>query len=394
MQIALQGSIEITTTCRSFFRTPLIQRLKYIGMEVENNEVRKGSALKNTATKAVGMVRTMPRAFVATPPAPYEGMDDRIHNQLVRELHTYRRKNKKIARVIWLLGGLLGLHRFYLGQIGYGILMLCTIGGGLVLWIIDGFKLNELINAYNAEQEEREAEDRPPIGMDHVPVSTPESLLDYPAWGQQRLFPKGVAQKRSRRFFELTADFFAIMFFGFVLGAITQSTEYNSAAWAVLAILFMINFIDYLIPYHDWPIARGLIHWDYRLRLFYHFNEPGRRWKLYFRPLLGLLYAPFNKKARTEVLLYLELGSVFVVGRLLLGLLGGDAWTMLTTLDLEGFFSNWIESIVLGFITIYGFAGPIGAIMMKHVLLRRKNYVRWGLSLITVFFLISGYLNG
>ncbi len=362
-------------------------------MELENKQGEKGQILKKRATKAIQAVRTMPRTLVAESAIPYQDLDDQIHDQLVRELHTYPVKNQRLTRIIWLIGGIFGLHRFYLGQVLYGILMLCTAGGALIWWIIDGFNLRKLVDAYNTEQQARESDDRPPIGMDYVPVATPDALLDYPAWGQSRLFPKGVAQTGRRRFFELAADFFALMFFGFVLGAITGDTGYNSAAWAVVAVVLMINFVDYLIPLHDWPVAKGMVHWDYRLRLFYHFNEPGRRLKLYIRPLLGILYAPFDRKARAEVLLYLELGSIFVAGRLFTGLVWGDMWTMITALDFESFFSNWVEGVILGFFTIYGFAAPIGAILMKHVLLRRQNYVRWGLSLVVLYFLVQGVFN-
>jgi TM2 domain-containing membrane protein YozV len=32
--------------------------------------------------------------------------------------------------------GFFGAHRFYVGKIGTGILMLCTIGGGFGLWVL------------------------------------------------------------------------------------------------------------------------------------------------------------------------------------------------------------------------------------------------------------------
>ncbi|MEM8485961.1 MAG: TM2 domain-containing protein [Bacteroidota bacterium] len=361
---------------------------------MESERVGKGNILKNTASKAAHAMRAMPQAFVAAPAAPYQQVDPMVHNQLVRELHTYRRKNEGIARVLCYLGGFLGLHRFYVGQVGYGILMLATLGGVLVWWILDIAKVRSMVTAYNAEQDRREAADEPPIGMDYVPVATPDAFLDYPAWGQARLNPKGKPQTRWGKRREFIADALALLFFGFLLGAITGGSGYNGAAYAVVTMVLMINFVDMLVPWHQWPFVGGMIHWDYRLRLFYHFNEPGRRWKLYIRPLLGLLYAPFNKKARTEVLLYLELGSVFVAGKLVLGLFFGDTWEMIRTLNFDGFMGNWAESMALGFITVYGFAAPIGALLMKHVLLRRENYIRWGLSLVVIFFLYTGYMNG
>ncbi len=366
-------------------------------MDQEKHRVEKGLSFKKNTAKAIDAVRAMPRAFVSTAPIPYEQLDDSVHDQLVRELHTYPQKNGTITRLIWVLGGYIGLHRFYLGQVGYGFLMLCTLGGALIWWIVDGFYLNKLVNDYNLEQAKREAEDLPPIGMDYVPVATPDALLDEPAWASKRLLPKGRQQGKARYFFELLSDFIALMFFGFVLGSVTNGTDHNTAIYAVIAIVVMINFADYLIPWHDWPIVRGLIHWDYRLRLFYHFNEPGRRLQLYFRPLLALLYAPFRKKARNEVILYLELGSIFIAGRILMGLIFGDTWEMIVSLNFSGFMESfvegWFKGIIIGFFTIYGFASPIGALMMKHVLLRRPNYVRWGLSFAVLFFLFQGFYS-
>ena len=47
-------------------------------------------------------------------------------------------KSKKTAILLAIFLGYLGIHRFYLGQIGLGVLYLCT-GGFLILPIIDFF---------------------------------------------------------------------------------------------------------------------------------------------------------------------------------------------------------------------------------------------------------------
>ena len=46
-------------------------------------------------------------------------------------------KSGKLALVLCLFGGCLGFHRFYIGKIGTGILMLLTFGGLGVWTLID-----------------------------------------------------------------------------------------------------------------------------------------------------------------------------------------------------------------------------------------------------------------
>lgn len=360
------------------------------GRSSERVSDAKGASISKSASKVLGVAKSVPRAFMQTTTAPYESLAPMVRDQLIRELHTYPLKKPVVTRAIWAVFGILGGHRFYLGHIGIGALQLLTLGGALVWWIIDGFKLKELVDAFNQEQQQREVEGRPPIGMDYVPVVEPDVLAMPPIWAESKLLQGKTAHGQRARIAEVIADIFAVMFFGFVLGAFTAGSDYRMAAWAVGAMLIMINFADYLIPVHHWPFANGMIHWDYRLRLFYHFNQPGRRLMLYLRPLIGLFHAPFQKKHRVEVLLYLEIGSVFIATRALMGLWGGETWNLLSTFDIGGFLGLWVKSIVIGFFAIYAFAAPIGAILMKHVLLRRPNYVKWTLSLVILIFMMMG----
>ncbi|MBT6207622.1 MAG: TM2 domain-containing protein, partial [Francisellaceae bacterium] len=46
-------------------------------------------------------------------------------------------KSGKLALLLCLFGGCLGLHRFYIAKIGTGILMLLTFGGFGVWTLID-----------------------------------------------------------------------------------------------------------------------------------------------------------------------------------------------------------------------------------------------------------------
>ena len=46
-------------------------------------------------------------------------------------------KNGIVCLVLCLLVGSLGIHRFFVGKIGTGILMLLTFGGFGLWWLID-----------------------------------------------------------------------------------------------------------------------------------------------------------------------------------------------------------------------------------------------------------------
>ena len=62
-----------------------------------------------------------------------------------------RRKEPTTALILGILFGYWGIDRFYLGQIGLGILKLVTIGGLLVWWIIDWFLIMDAARVRNVE---------------------------------------------------------------------------------------------------------------------------------------------------------------------------------------------------------------------------------------------------
>ena len=51
-------------------------------------------------------------------------------------------KSKKTALILCICGGLFGLHQFYVGNIGKGILYFCTCGLFMFGWIADIIKIS------------------------------------------------------------------------------------------------------------------------------------------------------------------------------------------------------------------------------------------------------------
>lgn len=67
-----------------------------------------------------------------------------------------RSKNKVVTYLLWWFLGILGVHRFYLGDTGLGIAQLllswATCG---IWWIIDVFLIGKRLDVLNAEVESR-----------------------------------------------------------------------------------------------------------------------------------------------------------------------------------------------------------------------------------------------
>ncbi len=67
-------------------------------------------------------------------------------------------KSKGIAYLLWLISGLgwLGIHHFYLGKIGKGIIWIITGGVFGIGSLIDLFTLGGAVDNYNTKSELKE----------------------------------------------------------------------------------------------------------------------------------------------------------------------------------------------------------------------------------------------
>lgn len=59
------------------------------------------------------------------------------------------KKSKTIAYILWFFFGIFGAHRFYLGNIVMGCLMVLTLGGFGIWWFIDLFLIGRRVEKLN-----------------------------------------------------------------------------------------------------------------------------------------------------------------------------------------------------------------------------------------------------
>jgi TM2 domain len=64
-------------------------------------------------------------------PDPYTGETDAAEPQPASK------RSRGVALVLCVVGGWLGMHRFYVGKPGTGLAMICTFGGLFMWWLYD-----------------------------------------------------------------------------------------------------------------------------------------------------------------------------------------------------------------------------------------------------------------
>ncbi|MDH3272714.1 MAG: TM2 domain-containing protein [Gemmatimonadota bacterium] len=292
---------------------------------------------------------------------------------VLEEVYRYRMKRPRVAWAIWLVTGVLGGHRFYLGKTLSGLVMLGTGGLGGIWWIADAFFLRRMVREYNDRQSSREDAGLPPIEMEFMPaIPTDRELEGAPVWAHLR-------DGRAR----LAGDALVLLIAGVALGAVTASRGDFEALAAVLALIAITVLGARWDP--TLPLLGQLDRWSHRLRLYYRFNDPGGPLSLMFRPMVGPLTAWFRKKARAEVRLYLQLGAVFTIGFTLLDLIQAASGGGFDGGALAG-------DLFFTFIVVYAFCTPIGAILTTHILLERRDEIVWALSGLTVVAIGMGLL--
>ena len=80
-----------------------------------------------------------------------QGMNDR-QRMLFMTQYAADKKDRTLALVLSILGGMLGVDRFYVNDIAIGVLKLLTGGVCGILYIIDFFLIMGAADAYNRQK--------------------------------------------------------------------------------------------------------------------------------------------------------------------------------------------------------------------------------------------------
>lgn len=316
-------------------------------------------------------------------------VDPDFAREILDELYAYRRKRRLVAWVLWATLGWLGAHRFYLEKPGTGLLQMLT-GGGLTLWwIVDAWRLGRMVDAHNRDQALREARDEPPIELDFMPPLGVDVLSEPPAWALQ-----WEARGPGWRALRITGDVTVLMVAGASLGVVAATLGATEAVFAVVGLVLVTLLGGGGAWLEHVPLARGLLRWTHRLRLFYYFNKPGNPVAMLFRGALGLMLAPFRRRDRAETRLYLELGAAFTVFFVVLDVVQDVAVPLVTgglsALAPLRLATIWFEDLVETFVVTYVFVAPIGAVLTLYLLTRRTHTVPRILGLLVLAFIVVG----
>ncbi|EED34022.1 TM2 domain family protein [gamma proteobacterium NOR5-3] len=295
---------------------------------------------------------------------------------VLHELYRYPLKRREVAWLLWALTGLFGGHRFYLDRPATALAMAVTAGGGLIWWLIDIFLIPGMLRSFNTDQSARQKTGQPPRALSFMPPIRGMVLPPRPDWIDKR-------QGRGR----LYGDVLVLMLAGISVGAISSSTGNLEPIIAIVALSAITLLGARWDALATTPVLRNFDRWSHRLRLYYYVNDPGGPLTLFFRPILGLVTAPFRKRARAEAWLYLQIGLWFTI--IFTGLDVLEA----ISIDAQGLSIhplNFLGDVAITLASIYAFAAPIGAILTTHVLLERRDVTVWLLTCITLAAILLG----
>lgn len=322
------------------------------------------------------------------PENPQPRIDPDFAHEVLGDLYAYRRKRRLVAWLLWVGLGWLGAHRFYLERPGTGLLQMLTGGGALVWWVLDAWRIGAMVDAHAVEQERRKRAGEPPLELSFMPPRAVDVLNEPPEW-TSRWAERGRAWRGMR----LAGDLLVLAFAGTALGALAGVEGGTEAVVAVVALILVTLLGAQANGLNQVPVLRALVRWSHRLRLFYYFNRPGSPPGLLFRSVIGIMLAPFRRRDRAEVGLYLQLGAAFTLFFMAADLIEDvvvPLGTGLGSLDPARLVALWFQELFTTFLVIYAFAAPVGAILTLYVLTRENHTVPRLLGLLVLMLMGAG----
>jgi hypothetical protein len=196
---------------------------------------------------------------------------------------------------------------------------------------------------------------------------------------------------RRKRF---AGDIAVLLVAGFTLGSLVGIDGALEAIGAIVVIAAVTALAGSTAGMEHVPVIGNLLRWSHRLRLFYYYNEPGSPFALLVRPITGPVSAPFRKRARAEVRLYLDLGFIFTIAFLLLDIGENVLGPLLTNggeaMRLGALARTWLAETATTFVIVYAFAAPIGAVLTLYLLLRPAHTIPRLLAVLSVVAILTG----
>ncbi len=301
-------------------------------------------------------------------------LDPDFSQEVIDELYCPKPKYVPIALALAVFLGLFGGHRFYLGKTLTATLMFLTLGGGLVWWFADIYRIKRLVIAHNCREKERQEAGLPPWDLAFLPSRENFIIDEPPAWLNKR-------SSKSRVFGSL----FLLLLIGFILGVIAGPTDTYEPT-IILGIFILASLTTARLRLTaNIPIIASLMRWVHKLRLYYYSVDPGNIWLLGLRPIIGIFYAPFNKKARAEVGLYFELGLIFSII-----FMASDLIEIAQHDSILAGIGETLVELLQTLLFTYLFVAPIGALLTTQILLSRRDWVIWLLSFACIYSVYLG----
>lgn len=285
------------------------------------------------------------------PPAETHNLAERQY--LLDDLYNYPLRSYAGTFMWWLLAGYVGGHRYYLNDVRRGMLQTITLGGGLVWWLLDLWRLRQLLNDYNSRQMYRRTHRLPPLELDFMPTLDVAQL--------QRPAPWMAEAKQS-----MLKELLLLFVLGFAAGTASKEMETFEPLVGLGALSVVLLSANALMPMAHNRLVQELLQWDLKLQLYYHANGTGTVAERLWRPLVGIFTLPFQEKRANEARLYVDICVAVSLFFIAYSVLTGEYWQLLLQRDFTGAVRTWFKESVLSFFLVYACVSPLGATLVGH----------------------------